>query len=176
MCSTLLTQLTDVWMPSILFFILRGLRFITACVGHSASCLSSVPLAVLRSLFGNGLLVNHYLTCPLYTGATDLLTKWTVFNMSLCYRSLLLCHVSITFAMLSSCRCKLFVVLYRVHFMRKDQSWLSVSFWVGKKCIRETINGKEFNEKLIFEGKFKKVSDLTVYSINAVLFTGDYWK
>lgn len=33
---------------------------------------------------------------------------------------------------------------------------------------------KEFNEKLIFEGKFKKVSDLTVYSINAVLFTGDY--
>lgn len=75
MCSTLLTQLTDVWMPPILFFILRSLRFITACVGHSASCLSSVPLAVLRSLFGNWLLVNHYLPCPLYTGATDLLTK-----------------------------------------------------------------------------------------------------
>lgn len=33
---------------------------------------------------------------------------------------------------------------------------------------------KDFNEKSIFEGKFKKVPDLTVYSINAVLFTGDY--
>lgn len=72
--------------PSI-FFIPRRPCFLTARERDSALCLLSVPLAVLRSLFSNTALVNHYLPCPLLTGTTDLLTrelKQTAFNMSVC--------------------------------------------------------------------------------------------